>query len=845
MKLNLTKKIKTNEVIIYILAFLIPVAVMIVGCIKAGVYPFGDRTFLRNDMYHQYVQFFTSMYDKVKGGEGLAYSMQLGLGSNTASVFAYYLASPLNLLVFLFPREFIAECMAFLVILKMGLSGTGFAYYLCKRFKKADFGILFFSCAYALSGYMAAYQWNLMWLDVIIFAPLVLGALEELVETGKGIRYCLLLACSIFINFYLSIMLCIFLALYFVSIIIWKPWSIMWRRSLQFGIYSLISGGLTAVLLIPVYYAMSTTERTSTAFPKAMEWYMNFWEFIGRQCIKVPWQMSDVHWPSIYCGAAIFLLVPLYVLNRNISQKEKISNMVLIAFLAISMMNKVLDYIWHGFNYPNSIPARQAYLYILLLLIIGYEVYINLDAVRIWELLLAGVVSYGVIVFASMRHPVDGADTWSYALTLGIMRIYFGIILAYCICHIPQMQEYLAEKKWFAFIRKYHVLPKVVVLAMVVTELACNMYETSIRTSSRDSFNKFYTRQYVAVDWLRDNDDGLFRTELFTRKTKNDGMMWNVNTTTLFASSADSRTRDFYESVAMGAAKGSYWFDGATPLISAMLGVKYMIGQDNSMINDLYELIYSDGDGNLYKCQYTLPMAYVVDSGLDEAWDTKELNPIELQNELCHLLGIEEDLLVPVFSVQEGDVKYTISVPEDSYIYVYLGENDVNKVKITVEGKETTLSQVSFDYLLNVGLVRAGETATVEGIETEKQFSTFEAYAVDLQVLRQALDILGQEPLEITKHGEGYIEGDVTLADAGELVVSVTADDGWKVYVDGEKTETDMFEDMFLSVNLEAGTHHVVIKYEQPGVWTGRIISLGAAMALAVCILLERRKKQV
>ena len=203
--MNNTKNLKKDDMIIYILACFIPVIVMVIGCVKAEIYPFGDRTFLRNDMYHQYMQFFTSMYDKLKAGDDLAYSMQLGFGSNTASVYAYYLASPLNLLVLLFPRKYIAEFMAAIVIVKMGLSGWSFAYYLRKRFDKTDVGILFFSSAYALSGYMAAYQWNLMWLDVIIMAPLVLGALEELIETGKGVKYCLLLALSIFSNCYLYI----------------------------------------------------------------------------------------------------------------------------------------------------------------------------------------------------------------------------------------------------------------------------------------------------------------------------------------------------------------------------------------------------------------------------------------------------------------------------------------------------------------------------------------------------------------------------------------------------------------------------------------------------------------
>ena len=843
--MNSLKNSKRNELIIYILAFLIPVLVMAVGCIKAEIYPFGDRTFLRNDMYHQYLQFFTSMYDKVKNGDGLAYSMQLGLGSNTASVFAYYLSSPLNLLVLLFPRDYIAEFLMLLVIMKMGFSGTSFAYYIRKHFDTTDVGILFFSCAYALSGYMAAFQWNVMWLDVIVLAPLVLGALEELVSEGRGTKYCIFLALSIFTNFYLSIMLCIFLVLYFATLVLWKPWSVKWRRSLQFGCYSLSAGTMNAGLLIPVYYAMSNTERTSTAFPKKIEWYMNFFELIGRQCMKVSMEMSDLHWPNIYCGAAIFLLVPLYALNRNISFKEKAGKLALVVLFWLSFMCNIPDFIWHGFNYPNSMPGRQGYLYIWLLLVIGYEVYHNLKDVRVWELLIAGAIGYGVVAVAAMKFAVDGSDTWSYHLTLGLMRIYFAMILAYCICHIPQIQKEIAEQKWLVWFKKHQVMLKVLVLCMVVVELSANMYETSIRTSNRTSYNKFYFRHYDAMEWLRENDQSLFRTEVFNRKTKNDGMMWHVNTTTLFASSADSRTRTFYEAMGMGAAKGTYWYDGATPLTSAMLGVKYMIGEDDTMENDLYTLVYSDGDGNLYECNYTLPMGYIVDTYLEDAWVTGDINSIATQNALGHLLGIEEDLFVPVEATKESEQKYTITTKEASYVYVYLGENNVNKVKTTVGGKSKTYGQVSFDYLINVGLISAGATATVEGVETEKGFSTFEAYKVNMAALEKILAVLGEETLNIIEHGEGYIKGDVTLADQGKLVISITMDEGWTLYVDGKETPVETFEDMFLAVTLEAGTHDIVLEYKTPGLLPGILISVAAIAALIACIVLQRKQKKL
>ena len=69
---------------------------------------------------------------------------------------------------------------------------------------------------------MAAYNWNVMWLDVIVLAPLVILGIERLVKEGKCYLYCIALSLSILSNYYLSIMLCIFLVLYFGVLLIAK-----------------------------------------------------------------------------------------------------------------------------------------------------------------------------------------------------------------------------------------------------------------------------------------------------------------------------------------------------------------------------------------------------------------------------------------------------------------------------------------------------------------------------------------------------------------------------------------------------------------------------------------------
>lgn len=64
----------------YLLAFFIPALSMIMIFIGKEIYPFGDRSFLRTDLYHQYAPFFQELKDKLANGESLFYTWDIGLG---------------------------------------------------------------------------------------------------------------------------------------------------------------------------------------------------------------------------------------------------------------------------------------------------------------------------------------------------------------------------------------------------------------------------------------------------------------------------------------------------------------------------------------------------------------------------------------------------------------------------------------------------------------------------------------------------------------------------------------------------------------------------------------------
>ncbi len=841
--MKLVKKHTYTYSFSYLHAFLIPLIVMLAGCIGSGIFPFGNQSFLRNDLYNQYMPFFQAFHDKIRQGESLAYSFELGLGSGFAALYGYYLASPTNWLVALCPRSLIAEFITLLIVVKVALAGSSFAYYLRKRFGKADIGILCFSTAYALSGFMAAYQWNIMWLDVVVLAPMVLWAMEELVETGRGSKYCLLLACSIFTNFYLSIMLCVFLVLYFLMQIIWKPWRILWRRCVQFGFYSLLAGGMAGAMLLPVYFALSGTEFHEFDFPNTFKWYMNFLEELSRHCMNVSMKLQADHWPNIYSGVAMFLLLPLFLFNRRISWKNKVTKLILVAVFLFSFAANMPDFIWHGFNYPDSLPGRQAYLYSWLLLVMGYEVYLQLRFVRLYEMIVAALLGYGVVIAAWIFTDVEGINTWTYVLTLAFMTVYLLLIAARYAWNYPRFREAVRAKRWKTLLRNRYLGVKVVVLIIIVAELACNTYMTSIRTVNRTNYMKHFNDAEGALEWMKDQDDSLYRTEIFKRLTKNDSMMWDIHTTTVFSSTVNANVVDLYKNLGLGTTRVSYWHQGATPLVSALLGVKYMIGKDDSMENDLYDLVYNDDTGYLYKCKYTLPVGYVIDSALEEAWEFKIYDPVRAQNTFCHLLGVSGDLLIPT-EVEEVDKQnYTVTVNSDEYVYVYLGKNSLSEVKYTVEETSSTFKQVSFDYLLDLGLLKGGTTAELGVVKEDEEFKTFKAYTLNLRVLQEVVDILSKETLQITEHTGDSLKGQVTLAEAGKLVLSIPAEKGWTLWVNGKETEIETFEDAFMAVSLEAGTYAIELQFNTPGFVTGLAASGGCIVIWSICYVMERSRK--
>ncbi len=370
-------KLKLKENYIYLLSFIIPIILMGIIYAVIGIYPFGNKNIITSDMYLQYVAFLSRVKDILSGDAGIFYSFSKSLGGNTAGLFAYYMSSPFNLIIGLFPKVYIGEVIALITLIKLGLSGLTFTIYLSNTYKKKDITTLMFSLCYCFMAYNINFQINIMWLDAIMLLPLVLLGIDKLINENKYKLYVITLFITIISNYYIGYMVCIFSVLYFIYKIILNNKISLKKIGVFIG-SSAISGALSAFILIPTVLSLSSGKAEFKLFESAPEIVIKPAEIIAKLFIgNYSLRQITGSYPNIYCGVIITILFLLYFMNKNISKKERISSGILMMVLLLSVFISTLNLIWHGFDYPVGFEYRFSFLISFLAITLAYKEFIS------------------------------------------------------------------------------------------------------------------------------------------------------------------------------------------------------------------------------------------------------------------------------------------------------------------------------------------------------------------------------------------------------------------------------------------------------------------------------------
>ena len=381
----------------------------------------------------------------------------------------------------------------------------------------------------------------------------------------------------------------------------------------------------------------------------------------------------------------------------------------------------------------------------------------------------------------------------------------------------------------------------IVATAAVLAECSINTWDTSIANTSRSAYLAGQEDYRALYDLTKEREDGLYRLEKFSRRTKNDGTLAGYPTASVFSSTMNSYVMDMYRELGMRHSKVFYSFDGATALTSALLNVKYMFADSADYENSLYSLVTGSGDIYLYACEETLPFGYVLPYEMDLP---SASNGIRVQNTLVKRVGVEGILFQDADAKKEkGDVKF--SAEEGGIYYGLITSGGIGKVTyIGGSTVEETFTDIKNGSILYLGYLEKGQNITLtNGDEDSDAEIHAEIFRLDEDVLREVMEKLSRQHLEVTKMESDKIGGTITMEERGRLVLSIPAEKGWRVTVNGEKTEPQTFGGCLMAFDLEPGTYEIQMKYIPQGLIPGVIISVLCIAAFAG-ILAGRRKKR-
>ena len=601
-----------------LLCMLIPAVLIYLIYLARGEHPFGDGSVLVLDLNGQYVWFFEALRNFVRGDADLLYSFARQLGGEFMGIYAYYLASPLSFFLSLFPKNRMLEALLALFMLKGALCGASFGIYMHKTSKKPNkIAIVIFSASYALCSYAIIQQHNTMWIDAVMWLPLITLGIENLIKHGKFKLYVVALAIAVYSNFYIGYMLCFYCIIYFF--IYYFGSSAKFRnnpmrekfhffRSLgRFAGYSALALGIAAVIILGAYYSLNFGKTTFTDPSWEFQWKFDLMDFFYK---LLPASYDTVRYeglPFVYCGVLTILLVPAYFASKKYTVREKIFSALFLLIFFFSFSINVVDLVWHGFQKPQWLNYRYSFMFSFYLCVLACRVMTDLDRASIR---FARVFDISAIILIA---GYGITERYGETKTFSNIFIYFSLIAVFVYLLVLTIIRRSKQKQTASF-----ALACIVIVELFLNGLlGINGLFGDVGYSPYSRYNNFLKEVRPIVETVQEKDDSFYRMEKTFYRSNNDNMALNIRGLSGSTSTLNKETIRFLNS--MGYASKAHWtkFLGNTPVADSLLGIKYLI-TDQAIYDTYYDVFATDENGKYtaYLNPYALSIAYGVSDDL-------------------------------------------------------------------------------------------------------------------------------------------------------------------------------------------------------------------------------------
>lgn len=829
---------------LYILAFIIPAAAAMVSFWVKGIAPFGDGFITNWDCYTQYVDYFDWYRRVLTDGANVFYSFGKSMGGNTFGLFAYYLASPLNLLIVFFPEGTTLTFMTVITIFKLGLCGLTCSIFLSKRFRLSTPLVLTLAIGYALCDYVATFSvCGIMWMEALILLPLVMLGVCQWLKEKKRALFLVSSVLAVYCCWFTAYMIFAFMILYYLYEYFLANGKVkakrFWTDLLRFALLMILALALSMFILLPVIYAQMAGEAGDFTsgfyrafflkdFPAAL--------FTGRANIA--------YVPQICCGTVTLFAIFMFFFSRDISRSEKIATALFLAFMVLSTFLMLLVEAWDGFRITRGYYCRFAFLICFLMVFVAARAFETATKPRKWQILLSG----GVLFAAALTQYNDYIGNYYIYIVLGLVVLVTGCFLAF---------------------PKYRKLVPVLFVVITALEMGFNYYATLNILASNDApaqtYQDYRLRESASYYELQAQDSSFYRVEkMYSRlgtgfrwqPPTNEGMAVGYSQISNYSSSNDIDLDAFLAS--MGYSRddmGSSDFKQSIPLSDALLGIKYVYKADGTLIrNDgAMSLGYASSEDILgsLPVMNTESCAWYASLHSQPAEPNETGDPFAEQNEfVSRLLGEDVQVYKPLAVTQASDTdslkEWQVNTDSHEKAYAYIDTSKM--VRSTLSVGNDVLGEYNVwttYYAFDISGLKDGQTIklTPESPGDKLEYQTLIAYYVDEDVYNAAIAKLKEGEFNPDTVEDGYVHGSYSTSSDTLLFTTIPYDSGWTIRVNGQEVTPEKAAGAFIAIPLTVGDNEITMTYAPKGLYAGIVIS-GVALAGVIVVFVLRRRKR-
>ncbi|MDO4156414.1 MAG: YfhO family protein, partial [Oscillospiraceae bacterium] len=562
--------------------------------------------------------------------------------------------------------------------------------------------------------------------------------------------------------------------------------------------------------------------------------------------------------PNLYCGVLCVVLIGMFLRATQIRLREKIGAVLVLGFLLLSCNWNILNFIWHGFHFPNMLPYRFSFLVSFVLITVAYRAYILiLEQKMKWLDLLA--MTLWSVLFLVLVYQKDRKQA----------VIYTAITVAAYLLLLLLKRFRLLNRRVFA---------SGMMLVMLV-EMGCHvqMSTEAVSTSDYVTYPEKYKEVEALLQQLEKEDDTFYRTELTSWYTLNDPALYRYQGVSQFSSMANCNVTTFLKKLGLPASEAGnrYYYAHSSPYLDMLLGIRYVIQKNGTMAEtETVEQVATSNGVSSYRNRYALPIGFLVEKETADFTVDTNKNPFEVQNDLfAKMTGITEPLYTavdvtdvghtgldvsrngygyytyfPLTNATETYLKYNFVPEQDAILYGYLSLDSAEEVDI-YQNERYDFSQklAKQPYIFSMGSYQAGERATLKCNVSRKSIQsnvvTVYVYALNKNVLEQGYEMLSASGLQLTDWSDTHLIGTLEAPQDGICYLSVPIDEGWYITVDGVETEPIAIGDAMTGISISSGMHTISMRYCPKGFAAGAILCGSAVLWITFCYVMEQKQK--